>query len=249
MTPPALLACQVRPSPSSLLHRRPPLARYIGIISSDARGSIAGVTLTRGRNGSNMRSKVSPVNPQTTAQALRRGQLAGYSGAWKSTDPTVITAWQQLANQITYTNSLGQQYHPSGQQLYLGCRANLALLSSFAPPTPPSIPPTPPVITTLGGTLKPNNVLLNWTLYGTATDWQMVSYASRPVSRGVTYFSINDARFMAHTNASSLSVDLTNRYSQVFGQIPTGAKIFLWAFLVQSSTGIAGAVTSTWAAG
>lgn len=43
-----------------------------GMMMTDARGKLGGHVFTKARNGATIRTKVSPANPQTSAQSLSR---------------------------------------------------------------------------------------------------------------------------------------------------------------------------------
>ena len=64
-----------------------------GAMINDARGKMDGVVYSKNANGAYVRTKVSPVQPQTVRQSLVRARLATLS----KTFSTVISAAQQLA--------------------------------------------------------------------------------------------------------------------------------------------------------
>lgn len=92
----------------------------VGPIVSDIRGSINGVTFGRNRAGIFARQRVVPVDPASPIQGVRRSQLAFLSGQWA----TVLSVaqrqgWNDLGTATIFQNSLGEDFNPSGFQLFM----------------------------------------------------------------------------------------------------------------------------------
>lgn len=89
-------------------------------IVSDARGSIGGVTLSRGRGGAIARARVKPVNPRSVLQNTRRANAAYLAKFW-SNDLTEQQRddWRAYAAGTNWTNKLGQSISGSGNAAFL----------------------------------------------------------------------------------------------------------------------------------
>jgi hypothetical protein len=82
------------------------LAKF-GAIVVDGRGKINGFVASRNTYGSYFRTKVTPANPNTTAQALVRGQFTAVSQAWRGLTSSQRLGWFNLATQLaTVSRSL-----------------------------------------------------------------------------------------------------------------------------------------------
>jgi hypothetical protein len=119
------------------------MAKYIGTLTSDARGKIGGLVMTRARNGTNLKAHAVGVNPRSNYQLSLRQNFASAIAAWRAILDTDRTTWELLAPQYTYVNTLGQSYNPTGLQLYTQAFMNATLTASALPPT---APPTPPYV-------------------------------------------------------------------------------------------------------
>jgi hypothetical protein len=116
------------------------VARYIGTLTSDARGKVGGVVMTRARNGTNLKAHGVGVNPRSTYQLSLRQMFASARAAFIGLLGSQQEAWGVLAPQYTYVNALGQSYSPTALQLWTQAYMNAALSGT----TPPGLPPTSP---------------------------------------------------------------------------------------------------------
>ncbi|HSR54544.1 MAG TPA: hypothetical protein VLV83_27270, partial [Acidobacteriota bacterium] len=88
-------------------------------------GSVGGMTGSHNAGGYYFRSRVIPVNPNTSFQQSIRGVMGQLTSRWIST----LTAaqrqgWEDYAQQVTLTNPLGDQRNVSGLNQYI--RSNLS---------------------------------------------------------------------------------------------------------------------------
>jgi hypothetical protein len=120
------------------------MAKYIGLLTSDARGKVGGLVMTRARTGSTMKAHSGAINPRSTFQANCRASFATGYYAWRLlTDPN-RTTWDLLATQFTYLNSLAQPYQPTGLQLWQQAWVCAALAGGTPPSLAPAIKPSIP---------------------------------------------------------------------------------------------------------
>jgi len=97
---------------------------------ADARGSIGGLTLSRGAGGAIARARVKPVNPRSTLQSARRARTSFLSKQWSATlTEQQRDDWRAYAAGTTWTNKLGQNIQINGLAAFLRLNA-LALLYS-----------------------------------------------------------------------------------------------------------------------
>lgn len=86
----------------------------------DMRGSVGGQVHSRNRFGNYIRSRTTPVNPNTQRQSTMRAIIASVASAWSN----ILTqaqrdAWEVYANAITFTNKLGEQVKLTGFNHYI----------------------------------------------------------------------------------------------------------------------------------
>ena len=99
-----------------------------GAIVVDGRGKLGGHVFTKTKSGATMRTKVTPVNPQTAAQASARSRLGGNSQAWAGLTEEQRNGWNALASETSKTNVFGDQYFPSGKNLFTSVNNNLVMI-------------------------------------------------------------------------------------------------------------------------
>lgn len=87
---------------------------------ADARGSIGGVVLSRGRGGPIARARVKPINPRSTLQAARRASVAYLMKYWSNTlTEQQRTDWRAYAAGTSWTNKLGQSIAMNANSAFL----------------------------------------------------------------------------------------------------------------------------------
>lgn len=91
-----------------------------GPLASEVRGSIGGVTFTAGRFGKVCKVRRAPVHSPTPERSVYKSLLLQCDYRWMNTlNQGQRDAWDTLADNTTFTNSLGQEYHPTGLNLYV----------------------------------------------------------------------------------------------------------------------------------
>ena len=85
-------------------------------------GSYQGVTSSRNRFGQYVRTRATPVNPNSAAQASARSRLSQNSIAWRALTDAQRAGWESLGSQMNRTDSLGQGYTLNGFAAY--CSVN-----------------------------------------------------------------------------------------------------------------------------
>jgi hypothetical protein len=193
--------------------------KYIGTLTSDARGKLGGVVFTRGRNGTNMKAHAVGLNAASPYRAAQRNSFAFGVPAWQALSFSNQTTWAALAASYTYINSLAQAYSPTGMQLWMQAYSNAARFStvppSSAPMSKPSILPIDDVeVLSLAGVLTVTGYS------GGIPSPQAFSYSiSRVLSPSINYVKGIGRRQMG-TTASGNPSTCTQEYIDAYGAIP-----------------------------
>ena len=95
-----------------------------GMMMTDARGKLGGQVFSKNRAGSYVRTKTTPVNPQTEAQMASRQLLGSLSAGWSSLSASAITAWNEAVNNWKSTDVFGDIKVPTGKNLYTALNKN-----------------------------------------------------------------------------------------------------------------------------
>lgn len=193
--------------------------KYIGTLTSDARGKLGGVVFTRGRNGTNMKAHAVGLNSPSPYRSAQRNTFGYGVPAWQALSFSDQTTWAALAASYTYINSLAQAYSPTGMQLWMQAYSNAVKFGtvppSTAPMSKPSILPVDDVeVLSLAGVLTVTGYS------GGVPSPQAFSYSmSRVLSPAINYVKGIGRRQMQTTAAGNPS-DCTLEYTEAYGAIP-----------------------------
>lgn len=211
----------------------------IGIVAGS--GKLNGSVIAKNRGGTYARVKVTPTNPQTTAQQNARNILATWSQGWRGITASQRQGWINASPSFPYTDQFGFSRQLSGQQLYVKLNANLNYAGAAGiddAPTPVEIP----AITALSFTAVHSTGVVSIVFAPTPvpTGFSLLIYATPniPASRS---FVKNKFRLVKEINAAATSPQvITTQYAAIFGVPLTGQRIFIRANLVSTVTGQAG---------
>jgi hypothetical protein len=89
-------------------------------------GKIGGHVAAKNRGGAYLRTKVTPLNPNTAAQAGARSLLASLSTAWAGLTDEQRKSWNDAVASFATTDIFGDLRNPSGINLYVKLNANLS---------------------------------------------------------------------------------------------------------------------------
>ena len=210
-----------------------------GAIVVDGRGKLGGHVFTKTRSGATMRTKVTPVNPQSSAQASARSRLGGNSMAWSSLTEAQRESWNSLASETGKTNVFGDQYFPTGKNLFTSVNNNLLMIGKTALQTAIK-PEALPFITdmTVAVSKTASTITLNISFEGNASKSTLVVEASAPFSAGKYNFDGSYRQIMFEPDgAIPTASDVYTAYVAKFGAPPTGKKIGFRCYFIEQDTG------------
>ena len=210
----------------------------LSALVSGMSGKLNGSVFAKNRGGLYLRTKVTPVNPQTSAQVAARNLLTSFSQGWKSLTEAQRTAWNNAVENFQTTDVFGDLKKPTGLQLYIRLNANI----SNGGGTPITSPPLPSGVTALTA------LSLSAAFTGTAFD---VTFAPTPVPADTALYveattglspGINNANSKFRTigvvaAAATSPADLSTEYTDKFGALVEGQKIFIRAKNINLLTG------------
>lgn len=130
------------------------LIRY-GVAVNEMRGSAGGITITRNRFGSYLRSRTKPVNPKSQRQVAIRVIMMYLAEQWRESPMTdlIRIAWQTYADSITWTNKLGESVTLTGFNAFVACNAAILSVGGdlvTAAPAALGLPPGDPAFAVTG---------------------------------------------------------------------------------------------------
>ena len=218
-----------------------------GAIVVDGRGKIGGHVASKNRAGSYLRTKVTPVNPQTAYQTAVRNRLSGISSGWRALTAAVRSAWNSAVSDYAKTDIFGDLRNPTGFNLYQRLNNNALTVGAAAIATPPAVAAVPSFATfsaTVEDATVAEDVELVFTEAIAATESVKV-FATAPLSPGVSFVKSEYRLVAILTNADTTPHDLTADYVAKFGGTGTvGQKVFFKMSQVTDLTGIEGSPIS-----
>lgn len=195
------------------------------ILAEPRSGSLQGLTSSRNRFGQYVRSRATPVNPNSTAQGTVRARMAANSAAWRGLTDLQRAGWEGLGSQMSRTDSLGQTYTLNGFEAYCSVNNNLLAAGDAAVSAAPALV-TPEVVATLTVTLTAAAFSLAYTPTPLSTGERLFVYASPQRNAGRSFEG--DLRLVHVSAAAAASpANIFSSYTARFGTPVVGNKVFL----------------------
>jgi hypothetical protein len=178
---------------------------------TDQSGAVGNLVYTRNRQGTGVRARVTPLNPQTVAQQTQRSILGAVASEWRGLTQLVRNAWAAFA-----ANLPG---NPSAFNAYVRINDTRVTCGDAKLEVPPQMPAFG-IITVTSFTATIAQGVLTLALNGLANtvppDKYMV-YGTAPRSQGVSNVS-STYRFLGAFTPATLAAGLTAAYLAKFGQ-------------------------------
>jgi len=109
-------------------------------VYSQASGSIAGITYSHNRGGMYTRARVTPTDPSSARQQIMRAAMGVLAPYWGDTlTAGQRDAWRLYADNVPWTNPLGQSIFLTGQQHFLRTNTILLQIGEAIQPAAPTI--------------------------------------------------------------------------------------------------------------
>lgn len=214
---------------------------------SEMRNKLNGSVFARNRGGAYLRTKVTPLNPQSIAQVAARNLLTQFSQNWRSLTQAQRDAWNAAVSQFATTDVFGDVVNPTGATLYTRLNINIANAGGTAISTPPA-PQGADALSSLGITataagsvfdvdFDPATVPANHTLVVESTPM-----LSPGISNASSQFRVIGSVAAAGTSPADLSAEQVAK----FGALVAGQKVFIRAKLINKITGeVSQAITAS----
>lgn len=214
-----------------------------GAIITDGRGKIGGHVASKNRAGSYLRTKVTPVNPQTSAQTVVRNRLAVLSSAWRSLTAAQREAWNAAVADFAKTDVFGDLRNPTGFNLYQRLNNNLSNIGESTISTPPAVVAVD-AFSSLSLAAEDGTVAEAMTMTfspAIESDMKVKVSATPPISAGISFVKSEYRQVAVLDSSDTSAYNLLSEYQAVFGSTgAAGQKIFVKCVQVETSSGIAG---------
>jgi len=210
-----------------------------GSLVTDGRGKIGGHVASKNRGGAYLRTKVTPVNPQTSYQLVARARITTFSQGWRSLTQEQRAAWDAAVGNWQKTDIFGDLKNPSGLNLYVRLNSNISEGGGAAivsPPLPNSV--DPPDTVTLTGAAGTPALSLAWTGGSPAIGTVYVARITPQVSPGKSFVKnlYRNMQLIFSSDVTPLNILAT--YTARFGTLVAGQKIFVEVVAIRLNSGV-----------
>ena len=219
-----------------------------GMMMTDARGKLGGHVFTKAKSGATIRTKVTPLNPKSSAQSEARSALGANSQAWRTLTETQRLAWNSAAQEVSKTNAFGDTYFPSGKNYFTAVNNNLRNVGSLVILDPPALVEMPGLTSVdVDFDLLAEQLDIAPFYVGVDTDIICVCNATSGQSAGRYNFSGKYRKFSGFSLAGlPNNTAIYDFYVSKFGVPSAGQKVSFEFYLVNQKTGqVSPRVTAT----
>lgn len=212
-----------------------------GAIVVDGRNKIGGHVASKNRAGSYFRTKVTPINPQSTAQVNIRNRLSGISTAWRGLTDDQRRAWNTTVEKYARTDIFGDLRNPSGFNLHQMLNNNRLNVDQAMLTTPP-LPQAVDAFSSLSVAASASGQTITLTFSPVLVDTHLAPVRATPaISPGITFVK-SEYRQLTYINSSQVSpLSIETWYIAKYGAVgAVGTKLFVQMFQILIATGQAG---------
>jgi len=179
-----------------------------------------------------MRSRATPVQPNTVAQLNQRARMTTNAAAWRALTDAQRAGWLSLGLAISRTDSLGSAYTLNGFAAYCSVNNNKLDAGDAAVSDAPAIV-TPADLLTVTITLTAAAASIAYTATPLAAGVRLFVWVSAQKSAGRKFNG--DYRLLAVTAAAAASpANILTAYTSKFGVPVVGNRIFFSVETYQS---------------
>jgi len=197
-----------------------------GALVTDGRGKIGGHVASKNRSGAYLRTKVTPINPQTSAQSAVRSSFGAISQAWSGLTQALILAWNGAVADWQTTDIFGDLKKPTGKNLFLRLNQQLVTSGQAQITAPPAklemvegVADTPLFDLT--------NLELSLLNKYAGANANIVLYATPPMSQGTTFVTNRLRQIYSALGTGYSLTDAYSAYVAKFGTPSAGANVYV----------------------
>jgi hypothetical protein len=206
-----------------------------GMIVVDGRGKLGGHVLSKNRGGAYARTKVTPVNPQSTYQLTARNLLTSLSQAWRSLTQAQRDGWNAAVQSFQRTDIFGDLRTPTGKNLFTRLNTNLQNIGFSvinAAPLPSE------VFQTLAGTLVMTSGGAKTIAHNVGTGESVVQVWATPgVSAGKEFLKNDYRLIMTFDDDMASPADISTAFEARFGEPAVGTRVGVKLVNINNVTG------------
>ena len=205
-----------------------------GMMMTDASGKLGGQVFSKNRGGSYVRTKVTPTNPQSTAQMSIRGIFASISSRWSSLTEAQRSSFNGFVSAYARTDIFGDLRNPSGKSLFQRLNQNLELSgqTQIDVCTSPVEVPFADVVAA-SGVVSTSDLEVSYN--GDLTGSKVVVWATPQMSQGTKFVKNQLRQLLVVAGADASEVDIYSAYVAKFGIPVAGANITIGVRVINAN--------------
>ena len=205
---------------------------------SDVRNKINGSVFARNRGGAYVRTKVTPLNPQSVRQVAARNLLTSLAQNFRSLTQEQITAWNEAVTQWQTTDIFGDLVSPTGLALYVRLNANISNGGGAIISTPPA-PQGADALTDLSLTATVTGDVFDITFAPAAVpaDHAMYIESTSMLSPGINNANSKFRYISVQAAATASPYDAFAEQTAKFGALVAGQKAYVRCKFINIITG------------
>ena len=196
-----------------------------GAIITDGRGKIGGHVASKNRSGAYLRTKVTPNNPNTTAQVQARNILSSLSQQWSQLTDSQRRGWNDAVKEWGTTDIFGDIKNPSGINLFVKLNSNLMNTGMATLVDVPAKMEVPSVIISQGAyKVATGNLSIDFN-DASADGYTALVRATPSLSAGVSFVG-SQFRVIGYDTVVLDNLGLIGAYGHKFGVPSAGANVY-----------------------
>lgn len=216
-----------------------------GAIVVDGRGKIGGHVASKNRAGAYLRTKVTPVNGQTSFQNVIRNRFTNLAQSWRGLTEAMRIAWNAAVADYARTDIFGDLKQPTGFNLYQRLNNNLSIIGQAGILVPP-LPEAVGEVTGVSLAIAAGAGTISLVMSGAVpANTSVKVLATPPMSAGKSFVKSEFRMIEILATAATTPVDLKSAYEAKFGSVGVeGQKVFVKLIAVNLTTGQTGTPSS-----
>lgn len=209
-----------------------------GMMMTDARGKLGGHVFSKNRAGAYTRTKVTPVNPQSSYQVTVRNRFTTYAQNFRALTAAQILSWNNAVSNFIGTDIFGDSKTPSGINLYGKLNMNLENAGQTAITSPPLPQGADPVVIS-GVTADVSSTLFTIASAAAAVPagHTLIIEATPLVSPGKNFVKSEFRVIGTAAAAATFPITAYSLWNAKFGTLVAGQKVFCRVKTVNNTTG------------
>ena len=205
-----------------------------GMMMTDASGKLGGQVFSKNRGGAYVRTKVTPLNPQTTAQAFVRGIFASISSAWSGLAQGKRDSWNNFVNDYARTDVFGDLRNPSGKALFQRLNQNLEI-SGQAQIEECGAPLPVPFANVQSADGDVSATTFDVVTLGDTNGSKVVVWATPVLTAGTSFVKNRLRQLEVFEGGDAETFDISTAYTTAYGFPTAGANIFIGVRVINAN--------------